>query len=316
MTVEAVRCLTLPRVLLATIAVLCANAPLPSLASAAEPDAATVSVLSYNVHGLFRWIAKDDPRDRMPTIGWLADRYDVVLFQEDFEFHSELAQQIQNATGRRGNGAWHDPRLALAKLFAFPFTVWIPHFSPPYGAGISTFVDDALLVADDFTREPYGSCNGWLGANGDCWAAKGFLRVTVRSVAGAEVHVYNTHLEAGPSDKSVAVRRSQLEALAEAVERLSAGRAVVVGGDFNVAFIRPGDREMILWFREKLGLADSGAGPELPFWRERDYLLYRSGAGATLSVEAAGEAVEFVGRERALSDHPALYARFRVEPAP
>jgi len=315
-TVEAARRRTLLLALYATLAMLCVSVPFSSQASDAESDAASVSVLSYNVHGLFRWIAKDDPRDRMPTIGWLSDRYDVVLFQEDFEYHGELAQQIQNATGVRGNGAWHDPRLVLAKLFAFPFTVLIPNFSPPYGAGISTFVDDTLVVADDFTREHYERCNGWFGANGDCWAAKGFLRVTLRTDAGAEVHVYNTHLEAGPSDESVAVRRSQIEELAEAVERLSAGRAVVVAGDFNVAFIRPGDREMILWLREQLGLADSGAGPELPFWRERNYMLYRSGKNTKLSVEKAGEAVEFVGRGRALSDHPAIYVRFRVEPAP
>ncbi len=69
------------RGLLATLAVLCANAPLSSRASAGETDAASISVLSYNVNGLFRWAVRDDPRDRMPTIGWLADRYDVVLFQ-------------------------------------------------------------------------------------------------------------------------------------------------------------------------------------------------------------------------------------------
>jgi hypothetical protein len=72
---------------------------------------------------------------------------------------------------------------------------------------------------------------------------------------------------------------------------------------------------MKLRFRERLGLEDSGAGAELPFWRERDFVLFRSGAGTNLSVEESGEAVEFVSRGRALSDHPALYVRFRVEVA-
>ena len=53
------------------------------LPARADAEADTVSVLSYNVHGLFRLAAADNPRNRMPTIGWLASRYDVVLLQED-----------------------------------------------------------------------------------------------------------------------------------------------------------------------------------------------------------------------------------------
>jgi endonuclease/exonuclease/phosphatase family metal-dependent hydrolase len=270
------------------------------------------TVLSYNVHGLFPLAAKDDPRDRMPTIGWLANRYDVVLFQEDFEYDRVLAQQMQESTGYRGNGMGLDPRRVAVKLLLFPVAIFLPHFSPPYGAGISTYVDDAFAVDADVTRHPYAACNGWFGANGDCWARKGFLRVRLVGPEGAEIDVYNTHLEAGPSPRSVATRRGQLDELAAGIERLSPGRAVIVAGDFNTAYIRPGDRDMKLAFRERLSLLDSGAGPQLPFWRERDFILYRSGEGAALSVENAGEAVEFVNRGRALSDHPALYTRFRL----
>ena len=59
-------------------------------------------------------------------------------------------------------------------------------------------------------------------------------------------------------------------------------------------------------------LQDSGAGPELSYWRERDYILHRDGTETALRVEQAGEALEFVDRDRALSDHPAIYARFRI----
>jgi len=274
----------------------------------------TFSLLSYNVHGLFPLAAKDDPRDRMPTIGWLANKYDVVLYQEDFEYHHILAEQMEDSVGYRGNGMGWDPRRVAAKVFLSPVAVFLPHFSPPYGDGVSTFADETFAPAD-VAREPYAECNGWFGQNGDCWARKGFLRVRLHTPGGGEIDVYNTHLEAGPGERSVAVRSSQLDELAEAVERLSAGRAVIVAGDFNLALIRAGDRPMKLRFRERLGLEDSGAGAELPFWRERDFVLFRSGGGTDLSVEESGEAVEFVSRGRALSDHPALYARFRVEVA-
>ena len=54
------------------------------------------------------------------------------------------------------------------------------------------------------------------------------------------------------------------------------------------------------------------ASAELSYWRERDYILHRDGTATALRVEQVGEALEFVDRDRALSDHPALYARFRI----
>lgn len=280
--------------------------------STEEEPSSSFTLLSYNVHGLFPLAAKDDPRDRMPTIGWLANKYDVILFQEDFEYHGVLGEQLEDSVGARGNGMGWDPRRVLAKLLLSPVAILVPHFSAPYGDGVSTWAERPIALGT-VTREPYSECNGWFGENGDCWARKGFLHVRLRLPNAAEVDVYNTHLEAGPSESSVAARRSQLEELAAGIERLSMDRAVVVAGDFNVAFIRPGDREMMSIFRERLGLGDSGAGPELPFWRERDFVLYRSGAQTRLVVEEAGEATEFVGRQRALSDHAALRVRFRAE---
>jgi endonuclease/exonuclease/phosphatase (EEP) superfamily protein YafD len=112
------------------------------------------------------------------------------------------------------------------------------------------------------------------------------------------------------------VRRAQLDELAAGIERLSADRAVVVGGDLNCAYGRAGDWELLMGFRDRLGLLDSGAGPLLPHWRERDHILYRSGPTVALAVESAGEALEFVNDGRALSDHPAVFARFRVGPGP
>jgi endonuclease/exonuclease/phosphatase family metal-dependent hydrolase len=289
-------------------------------AGAAEPEAdfsktgTEISVLCYNIHGLFPLAAKDDPRDRMPTIGWLANRYDVVMFQEDFEYHHVIRSQMPGAIGIRGNGMGWDPRRVLAKLLISPVSIFLPHFSPPYGAGISIFVREPLAVADDFDREPFDVCHGWFGSTGDCWARKGYQRVGIRTSEGAEIDLYNTHLEAGPSERSVEIRGQQLDTLARAIEARPKTRAVIVAGDFNSAFNRVGDREKIVEFRRRLELHDSGAGPELPYWRERDYILYRDGTDTALHAAQAGEAQEFVERDRALSDHPALYARFRVTP--
>lgn len=271
-----------------------------------------VSLLSYNVHGLFALIAKDNPRDRMPSIGWLSRPYDIILYQEDFEFHSELAEQLDEHAEFVGNGAAvGDARRVIAKIVSWPFTLLIPNFSPPYGSGVSTFVSNDLDVYESHA-DHYDDCHGWFGANGDCWAAKGYLRVRIKTPSGAEIDVYNTHLESGSNDESTEVRSRQLQSLAEAIERTSRSRAVIVAGDFNLSYIRPGDRKVLNEFRKRLGMSDSGAGPDTPFWRERDFILYRDGSETQLEVEAAGEAVEFISAGRALSDHPALFARFEV----
>lgn len=270
-----------------------------------------ISLLSYNVHGLFRLAAKDDPRDRMPAIGWLSRRYQVVLYQEDFEYHDLLSQQLSEHATFVGNGVAGDIRRILAKLVAMPITMWIPRFSPPYGAGVSTAIHRSNTILES-RKGHYHDCHGWFGANGDCWAAKGYLAVRFRTPGGAEIDVYNTHLEAGPTEASGRARRNQLDELATTIEKHSASRAVIIAGDYNIGWVRPQDRDMVSAFRARLGLADSGAGPDTQFWRERDFILFRGGANTTLDVVRAGEAKEYVSEGMALSDHAALYATFRA----
>jgi hypothetical protein len=287
---------------------------LPALTSATEERGSDViSVLSYNVHGLFPLAAGSEPGDSSATIGWLANKYDVVLFQEDFEYHADLAAQMLGKTGIRGNGVGTDPRRLIPKILLAPFALFIPHFWPPYGSGLSVFTRTDLAIVDDVDRIPYGVCSAWFSGTADCWSAKGFVRIGIRLGNGAEVDVYDTHLQAGPEKKAVNARRQQLLLMAELIEARGATRGVIVGGDLNLGCNRPGDLDVLMDFRERLQLRDSGAGPQVEFWRERDHLLYRDGATARVSVEEAGEAQEFVNEGRALSDHPALYARFRID---
>jgi len=315
------RILTRPSALLALVVALAFARTLaasPAIGDAGHADG-TFSLLSYNVHGLFRMIAQDAPGTRSRTIGWLASRYDVVMLQEDFEYHKMIAGQMTGMIAHRGNRMRSDARLIAAKVLLFPFQLFIPHFSPPYGAGLTTFTGADLLPEDattakdaTVTRKRYRGCNGWLGAQGDCWASKGFLRVRIHLPDGTSVDLYNTHLEAGGEPRAQAIRRRQLGQLARQIDKLSGDGALIVAGDLNCAFARPGDGALLMEFRDQLGLHDSGAGSELPFWRERDYILYRHGAGVRLVVDEAGEATEFVHEDRALSDHPALFARFRT----
>jgi hypothetical protein len=219
---------------------------------------------------------------------------------------------MEGSVGVAGNGMAFDLRRLTALIVLAPVAAVLPHFSLPYGAGLSTFVKAPLALPRGIGRAPFRVCDGWMGAAFDCWASKGYLRVRIRTPEDAILDVYSTHLDAGRGKRSNKTRRRQLRILADAIERNSGNRAIILGGDLNLAVDHPGDRAVMSEFRERLGLHDSGAGPELPVWNSRDYILYRSGAHAEISVERAGEALEFVDGSRALSDHPAVYARFRV----
>lgn len=274
--------------------------------------ALSFSLLSYNVHGISWLFAKDNPQDRTITVGWLADRYDVVLLQEDFEYHDEIGKQMRGVAAVRGNGMRADPRLVLTKMLLLPFQVFIPDFSFPYGSGLSAFVGKQTAKVIETRRHRFKKCSGWFDRSADCWATKGVLLVRLRFENGAEVDVYNTHLDAGQMPRAMKVREGQLAELIGMVGRESAGRAVIVAGDFNTALDRMENVEAMRVFKQGTGLKDAGAGPDLPQWLRRDFIFLRDGDTVSLERTASGEALEFVNRNRALSDHPAAYARFEV----
>jgi hypothetical protein len=252
-------------------------------------------------------VAKDDPRDRMPAIGRLSSEYDVVLYQEDFEYHDLLRLELRNHTSFHGNGIGSDVRRILMKALLAPFAFVLPRFSAPYGAGVSVLVRSDWALPDQVDREAYGSCRGWFRSRGDCWANKGWLRVGVRPDPGVQVDLYTTHLDAGTGKRSARIRARQVAILAQAIERLSPERAVIVAGDLNLLRARSRDEAVMREFRQRLGQAS-----ELAVWHQHDCILYRNGPHTTLEVESAGEATEFAREQRALSDHAALRARFRV----
>jgi exonuclease III len=275
--------------------------------------AVTFSMLSYNVHGISWLFAKDNPQDRMITVGWLANSYDVVLLQEDFEYHDEIGKQMTGVAAVRGGGMRGDPRLVLTKLLLLPFEILLPDLSFPYGSGLSAFVRKETAEVVETRRHRFKRCSGWFERSSDCWATKGVLLVRLRFENGVEIDVYNTHLDAGQSRSAMKVRKDQLRELVALIASESPGRAVIVAGDFNTALDRMENVEAMRGFKQATGLADAGAGPDLPQWRRRDFIFARDGDKVSVELTASGEALEFVNRDRALSDHPAAYARFEVQ---
>jgi hypothetical protein len=258
-----------------------------------DPSAPTLlSVLTYNTHGLPSWIAGDDPPARYPQLLEKAARFDVVLLQEDFAHQPIVDVHARHDALARGNG----PRLGL------------PLFQ---GAGLTLLAN--LIALAPPVGSPFHRCHGWLANGSDCFGHKGWLMQRLRLASGAAVDVWNTHLDAGASDGDQAARAAQLERLAEALEAHSRGRAVIAGGDFNLDWDVPHERELLERFLARTGLAIAALTPEGAWDSRLDYLLFRPAEGARLAVRDAGMAQEFVDPAGApLSDHPAIYAVFEV----
>jgi endonuclease/exonuclease/phosphatase family metal-dependent hydrolase len=259
---------------------------------AAHGESVSLSVLTYNTHGLPGWLAGDDPPARYPLLLEKAARFDVVLLQEDFAHQPIVDAEKHHPLLVRGNGAWRD---------------W-PLFQ---GAGLTLLAHLAALASP--VLAPYELCHGWLSAANDCLGHKGFLMQRLRLAGGAAIDVWNTHLDAGSGAGDQAARAAQLERLAEAIARHSHGRAVIAGGDFNLDWDEPHERALLERFLARAGLAIAALAPA-GAWRSRlDYLLYRPAPGAALAVRESGMAHDFVAPGGApLSDHPAIFAVFEV----
>ena len=283
---------------------------LPCAQAAAEEE---LRLLSYNVHGLPALFVEDEPRDRSPTIGWLSEPYDVILFQEDFEYARHIGRQLPDHHPSRGNGIGWDPRRLLAKGLLAPAALFIPNFWPPYGAGLTSYVRREVAMPEGDLSEAFRACHGWFSHKSDCWSRKGFQRVGVRTRSGVEIHVYNTHLDAGSSPGDIEARRAQFAQMGEAAVRLSAGVPVVMAGDLNTDYARPADRELLLEIAAQSSLRSTGAAGTLPHWKDRDFIMVADGKNARLRVIEAGEDLRFSSPTRTLSDHPAIFARILVE---
>jgi endonuclease/exonuclease/phosphatase family metal-dependent hydrolase len=261
------------------------------LAAAAAAEPHDVTVLTYNVHGLPSWIAGDDPPARIPQLLAKAEGYDVVLLQEDFAHQAVVDASARHPHRWRGVGPW----------------------LPGVGQGAGLTILSRHASVGPAESAPYGVCNGWLSAANDCLADKGWLFVRLRLPDASELDAWNTHLDAGRGDADRAARAAQLERLAGAIEARSAGRALLVGGDFNLEWDDPADRDLLERFAGRLGLAIAAQTPADGWDGHLDYLLLRSGAAGCLEAHDVGKDEGFVDADaRPLSDHPAIRARLRV----
>lgn len=259
---------------------------------AAGAAAGHLKVLSYNIAGLPDGFMTAHPSANMPRIGRLLARYDLALIQEDFAFGSLLRKSVtlpfQSPAFER-EGRLH------------------------FGDGLSLFAVQPFTAVQ---REAWSACHGVVDSYFDCLTPKGFISTRQHLGDGADIDVYDVHLDAGSSEGDRQARKAQVDQLIEAIHLRSLGRAVLLAGDTN---LRSQDGDLLTRFQQSTGLQDVCAAVHCSDPRRIDRVFYRSSSTLTFIPRRWGIDHRFVdAKGQPLSDHLAVAVEFdwtSIEPS-
>ncbi|MDE0949844.1 MAG: hypothetical protein OSA45_01135 [Halioglobus sp.] len=266
--------------------------------------------LSYNVAGLPEELSSSNPETNTPLIGPLLNGYDLVLTQEDWEtpepntlaplrvYHEILKAQ-----------SMHPYQSVSAPL--------------PLGNNLerpSALVSDGL---NRFSQFPFGPIvrQKWFGCDnnsGDCLALKGFSMARTALAPGVCVDIYNLHGEAGNGEGDQALKVANTRDLVAFITVFSAGRAMIIGGDFNMRLSRSHDAENLNFLTAQTGSSNACAALGIIDEEAIDKFFFRSSTTVTLTpTYCRFETDIFVTSDGGpLSDHDPLAVGFAWSGAP
>jgi hypothetical protein len=260
--------------------------------------------LSYNVAGLPQGISSSDPETNTPLIAPLLNGYDLVVLQETWKtpdpnplaplrvYHEILEAgadhpfKSPSAPHPLGN----DPRRPGALV----------------SDGLNTF---SRFPFDEIVRVAWEGCHN---SAADCLAFKGFSVVRMTIAPGVTVDVYDLHMEAGGDPEDDVLRDAGVTQLSTFLQAYSAGRPVIMGGDFNLHTNVEPDGSQYARLLAETGLQDVCAALACPSPGRIDKFAFRSGGAVTITpLSWRFETDVFVRDDgMALSDHDPLAVRF------
>lgn len=260
--------------------------------------------LSYNVAGLPQGISGSDPETNTPLIAPLLNGYDLVLMQETWKTPDpnplaplRVYHEILEA------GALHPFKSLSAPL---------PLGSDPRRP--EAIVSDGL---NRFSRFPFGTLTkvAWdicHPSAADCLALKGFDMARTTVAPGLTIDVYDLHMEAGGEPQDDVARDLGITQLSTFIQATSAGRPVIVGGDFNLHTDAEPDSTQFQRLLAETGLQDVCAALGCPQPGRIDKFLFRSSDAVTLTPLSWRFETDVFERAdgEPLSDHDALAVRF------
>jgi hypothetical protein len=260
-----------------------------------------IDLLIYNVAGLPDAISGSEPATNTPLIGPLLNSYDLVLVQESW---------LTSEGAAAGQETYHEILVDLADF---------DHESESLAAPLGTNTDRPSALLSDglnrFSDHPFTPVERqrWLTcgiASADCFSLKGFSVATTTFADGFEVDVYNLHLDAGRED--FGIREDNVAELTAHILEHSDGRAVIVGGDFNLHLDRDPDAAQFAGLLADAGLTDACTELACDEPNRIDRVIFRSSDDVTISaLEWHNEAPVFTRDDgEPLSDHDPVLVRF------
>lgn len=228
--------------------------------------------LIYNVAGLPDVLSGSEPAVNTELIGPMLNDYDIVLLQETW------LTPDGNPTGLR---TYHEILEELSEHQQQSVPLAAPLGTEPDRP--SAQLSDGLNRFSDFAFEPVDR-NRWLTCGddaADCLSLKGFSFARTTLASGLEVDIYNLHMDAGGDDS--AIRAENVAELSAFIAEESKGRAVIVGGDFNLHLDRDPDAAQFADLLAATDLIDVCTELDCDQPNRIDKVLYRSGGGVTLT---------------------------------
>lgn len=304
------------------------------------PFDGSLSVLTYNIHGLPWPIARgrnaqfQQMATEIRAMRTAGTNPHVILLQEAF---TSDAQSIGRAAGYRyiadGPGAdMNDtPGLSAADTaFAAKAHWW-------KGEGIGKYVGSGLQILSDYpivaihrVAYPSFACAGY-----DCLANKGAMMVSIALPGRADpIDIVDTHMNSRgasrtPESRTLPAYRFQAASLTDFIRKAhDPARALIVAGDFNIgpdaarrsrilddarsAWAKPGDRMNDAYgtaMEERLPLS---ADAQFSRHRDRDWQFFASGAATKISLTGIDTPFGHRADGTMLSDHVGYAATYRL----
>lgn len=247
------------------------------------------SIISSNVAGLPIPSMFDENGKKVPVTQKIMGQQlnesgiDIICVQEDFQFHSILAEQMTN----------------------YPYTTYTSG-GVPVGDGMNIFSKYPIYNVDRIAWEEF---NGILDAANDGLTPKGFLKCTA-DINGVLVDIYDIHVDANGSYEDCMAKKAQFNQLCKYMDENSADRPIAIVGDYNATLHGDIAAELYPIMIQDAGFSDGWTvfcndgvyftnylsteetayydakwgGYYWGRWDSVERLLFRDGGGAKLSV--------------------------------
>lgn len=260
--------------------------------------------LSYNVAGLPEGLSGSNPEINTPLISPLLNGYDLVLVQEDW-----LTPDPNPLAPLR---IYHELLEADAEH---------PFRSDPEPIPLNSNPERPSAILSDglnrFSQFPFSDVfrQHWVGcdnSSADCLATKGFSMARTELAPGVCVDIYNLHGEAGNNAGDQILKEMNTRDLVAFMEVFSVGRAVIIGGDFNMRLGRSNEAANLDFLTTQAGVSDACVAQGVVDEDEIDKFFFRSNATLTLTPTSCRfESDIFVRSDgEPLSDHEPLAVGF------